>query len=241
MEGIGIEVINAIPDGLILVDEAAQIVAANKIAANLLGYQEDELIGQSIETIVQKNSGTSIEHIRQSFTQPDLMMVGEWRALNTLRKDGSQFPSEIALIPINSEDSKPSITACTIRDNTSNIQNEIELVKKQAEVQVNEERFRTLYDGSADAIVIHGEESIVDCNCAALKLFQVESKDDFCNLKLEQICPEIQSSGSNKANSLKYHIEQATLHENTRFDWEFQSLDGTRFPCEVSMTSILLD
>lgn len=104
------------PDAVILVDAEGQIVLVNAQAEELFGYRRGELLGQTIELLVPERFRAG--HVRQRnayIEQPRKRPMGHpGLDLWGLRKDGSEFPAEIALGPLNT-DRGPLVTAI-VRD-----------------------------------------------------------------------------------------------------------------------------
>lgn len=96
--------VEASPSGMVIVDQEGKIVLVNKRVEELFGYGRQELLGQLIEILVpeparEKHAGFRKEVSAQ--TLPRSMGIG--RLLYARRKDGTQFPVEIGLNPIETE------------------------------------------------------------------------------------------------------------------------------------------
>jgi PAS domain S-box-containing protein len=84
--------------GIIVADQRGHIVSVNRLARQLFGYPDDELIGQSIEVLVPTQVSQYHERLRESFNaDPQVRAMGHNRDLHARRKDGSVFPVEISL------------------------------------------------------------------------------------------------------------------------------------------------
>ncbi|HEY7319540.1 MAG TPA: ABC transporter substrate binding protein, partial [Candidatus Binatia bacterium] len=97
--------IEASPNAILMVDDQGRIFLVNAQAERLFGYSRDELLGQSVETLVPERFRAEHPAGRASFVaapQPRSMGVG--RDLFGLRKDGSEIPIEIGLSPIHAEE-----------------------------------------------------------------------------------------------------------------------------------------
>ncbi len=94
--------IDAFPSGMLIVNHHGKVVFANKLIENLFGYSENELIGQSIDFLVPKRFQHEHSQHRAGFLHdPTARAMGIGRDLFACRKDGSEFPVEIGLNPIN--------------------------------------------------------------------------------------------------------------------------------------------
>jgi PAS domain S-box-containing protein len=91
----------ASPSGMLLVDSKARIVLVNAHVEELFGYRRDELIGKPIEILVPDRAEPNYPDLRNKFLEaPRTTILGEGRELSARRKDGSEFPVEIGLYPI---------------------------------------------------------------------------------------------------------------------------------------------
>jgi len=89
------------PDPLMVVGESGTILFANQQAGDLLGYALEELHGQSVEQLMPERY--RIQHIGQRIRFTDrgrARPMGSASGLFVLRKDGSERPVDISLIPI---------------------------------------------------------------------------------------------------------------------------------------------
>jgi two-component system sensor kinase FixL len=94
-------VVEASPSGILLVNERGQIVLVNSHTERLFGYKRDELVGKLVETLVPERFGNQHPAHRAHFiAAPEARAMGAGRELFARRKDGSEFPVEIGLNPI---------------------------------------------------------------------------------------------------------------------------------------------
>ncbi len=94
-------VIEASPAGMLIVDEDGKIVLANRAAGEQFGYRPSELVEQSIDVLVPDAYRKGHAELRARYmSQPETRAMGAERHLFALRKDGSEFPVDISLHPI---------------------------------------------------------------------------------------------------------------------------------------------
>jgi PAS domain S-box-containing protein len=94
-------VVESCPSGIIMIDPTGKVVMINAESERLFGYRRDELIGQPVDILVpMRLRGQHARH-RTGFTQnPETRRMGAGRDLFGQRKDGTEFPVEVGLNPI---------------------------------------------------------------------------------------------------------------------------------------------
>jgi PAS domain S-box-containing protein len=94
-------IVEAAPNGMLLIDESGTIVMVNASALHQFGYEREDLLGQSVEMLVPRPSRSDHQQHRAGFMKtPQARSMGEGRELFGLRKDRSEFAVEIGLTPI---------------------------------------------------------------------------------------------------------------------------------------------
>jgi PAS domain S-box-containing protein len=98
------QIIEHAPHGKLLVDEEGKLQLVNAKIEELFGYSRDELIGQPIELLVPKRFHKHHATFRKGFSaEPSPRTMGSGRELFGVRKDGGEFPVEIGLNPLQTE------------------------------------------------------------------------------------------------------------------------------------------
>jgi PAS domain S-box-containing protein len=160
-----LQVIERAPNGMVMVDPEGKIVLVNTQIENLFGYGRDELFGQSIEMLVPKRFHAGHSTYRRSFlSAPMARPMGAGRDLYGLRKDGSEFPVEIGLNPLETE--QGMMVLGTIVDITQRKRVEETLRRSQ-------EQLVGIIGSAMDAIITADDEQrIILFNAAAEKMFR---------------------------------------------------------------------
>ena len=97
-------VVEAVPNGIVIVDGDGKITLANSVCSDIFGYEPHELVGQSIDILIPTHLHEKHPGFRKSFMQsPESRPMGQGRDLYGRRKDGANIPVEIGLNPIESE------------------------------------------------------------------------------------------------------------------------------------------
>jgi PAS domain S-box-containing protein len=99
------DLLDAAPDAIIEVDQGGHILLLNRMTEKLFGYQRDELVGQPVELLIPADLRAMHVHNRTTYcARPLTRPMGSDLALQGRRKDGSCFPVEISLSPVESGD-----------------------------------------------------------------------------------------------------------------------------------------
>jgi PAS domain S-box-containing protein len=94
-------IVEAAPNGMLLIDKGGTIVMVNASALRQFGYERKELLGRSVEMLVPGPFRSDHQQYRAEFIKaPQARAMGGLRELFGLRKDGSEFAVEIGLTPI---------------------------------------------------------------------------------------------------------------------------------------------
>ncbi|WP_410497797.1 sensor histidine kinase [Chitinibacter sp. S2-10] len=133
------QVVQEAPNAMIMVNLEGIIVLANRHTETTFGYLQHELMGQSIEMLVPERFRHGHAALRNGFfTTPIARPMGAGRDLYGLHKDGSEFPVEIGLNPIDTEHGKMVLAAIVDITSRKQAQQQIEAALAEKTVLLNE-------------------------------------------------------------------------------------------------------
>src|SRR3984893_1022654 len=224
MEGRYRGLLEAAPDAMVVVNQGGEIVLLNVQAEKRFGYSRDELVGQQVKNIIPEGfaerlmadgTGTADDALAQQ--------IGTGIELNGRRKDGSEFPIEIMLSPL--ESAGDILVTAAIRDIS---------VRKDAEKHLAqmESKYRGLLEAAPDAMVVVNQGGeIVLLNVQAEKQFGYR-RDELLGQKVKNIIPEgfaerlIADGTRTAADALAQQI-------GTGIELNGRRRDGSEFPIEI--------
>jgi two-component system, LuxR family, sensor kinase FixL len=126
-------VLDAVQNAMIMVDSAGMINFASVSTATVFGYSLSELIGSNIETLIPERFRDRHGGYRKGFhSQPSSRAMGAGRDLFGRRKDGSEFPVEVGLNPIRTE--QGLFVLASVIDITARKQAELEHLRQNMEL-----------------------------------------------------------------------------------------------------------
>jgi PAS domain S-box-containing protein len=117
-------------------------------------------------------------------------------------------------------------------------------MRKQGEEEIlkSEIKYRTLYNSTTDAVMLLDEKGFFDCNAAALKMYEVDSYEEFYALKPTDLSYPKQPDGSNSTDKIQEYIDLALKNGSHRFEWEQKRLkSGKSFSVEVLINVVDLN
>jgi len=140
-----LEVVEAMPDGVVIVNDEGEMVLVNREIERLVGYRREELLGAKVEILLPDAlRGAHHRHRAKYSAAPHRRAMGHGMQLTARRADGSTFPVEISLAP--TEVGGEPMVIATIRDVTANRLADAELEAARQRVLLAEDHERIARD-----------------------------------------------------------------------------------------------
>jgi PAS domain S-box-containing protein len=122
------------PDGVVMVNQNAEITFSNSQVEQLFGYMPEELLGKDIETLVPvKDREKHIDYRNNYISSPKIREMGSQLEVYGLKKDGGIFPVDISLSPVRIDEEFFIVSTVKDISERKQIQNELKKTKEAAE------------------------------------------------------------------------------------------------------------
>jgi PAS domain S-box-containing protein len=218
--------LEAAPDAIVVVDTGGRIVIVNQLTERMFGYAREELFGQPVEILVPERwRDQHLAHRAPYFEEPRTRPVGEGRELPGRRKDGSEFPIEVSLSPLDTN--QGTLVISIIRDATQ---------RRHAEA-----KFRGLLESAPDGmIVVDRAGRIVIVNGQTERMFGYP-REELIGQPVEILVPErfqaihvTHRDGYLDSPKIRPMGDAASSLTGRR-------RDGSEFPLEISLSPMHTD
>ncbi|MDY6775987.1 MAG: PAS domain S-box protein [Halobacteria archaeon] len=104
------------------------------------------------------------------------------------------------------------------------------------EIQKREEKYRSLFENTRDALMLLDRDGFFDCNETTVDLFGVGSVEEFVDYAPWELSPSTQPDGSDSKQAALSYVEKAFEEGEAFFEWTHTREDGTDFPAEVKLS-----
>lgn len=215
-------IIESAPMAIVMIDNQGRIVLMNREAEILFTYRRDELLGRPVELLIPQEFQAAHPELRSSFfRQPSPRRMGAGRDLFGLRKDGSKFPVEIGLNPIETDQGLFVVSAIVDITERKRLEN----------------RFRATVESAPTAMVmIDAAGAIVIVNVETEKLFGY-SRSELLGRHVEELIPE-RFRAKHPDMRARFFAAPEARRMGIGRDLFGLRKDGSEFPVEIGLNPI---
>ena len=216
------QVVESVPNGIVMIDRKGLIVLVNAQAEQMFGSPRASLIGLPIETLVPVRYRAEHPESRANFfSSPKARAMGTGRDLYALRQDGTEFPVEIGLNPI--ETSQGMMVLASIVDTTE---------RKRLE-----EHFRKVVESTPNGIVmVDSSGRITLVNAQAEQMFEV-NRTELIGQPVESLLPERYRAEHIQSRTSFFVMPKVRGMGRGRDLYALKST-GKEFPVEIGLNPI---
>ena len=233
-------ILDAANYSIVATDTRGIIVSLNPAAEDMLGYRADDLVGraspekfhlaQELEQRARELSAELGETITPGFEVLDAKPCRgeiEEREWTYVRNDGRTLPVMLSMSAVRAEDG----TVMGFLGIASDIS---EHKRTLADLHASEMRYKALFEGAADAVLVMDGTTIIDCNSAAPVMFGCD-REQIINVNPATLSPERQPDGSLSSEKVREKVLAAFAERKPTFEWQHLRQDGTAFDAEVTL------
>ncbi len=216
------DLLESMPDAILILNHTGRMVLVNGRAEAVFGYTRSELVGQLVEVLLPtRYHSAHVGHRFRFFTQPRTREMGAGLELYGLRKSGEEFPVEISLSPLRTDEGILVMSA--IRDITD---------RKKAE-----QKFRGLLESAPDSMVIVNRSGqIVLVNTQTEKLFGY-SRAELLGELVDILVPD-RFRHRHPDNRTRYFDDPKVRPMGAGLELHGRRKDGSEFPVEISLSPL---
>ena len=220
------------PEAIVVFDaNTGRILFGNEHACRLYGVPMErlaELTPADVSPEFQAGGRRSGELAREKM---DEALAGGTPVFEWIHQqpNGRLIPTEVRLLRLPSEGQ--NLIRASIIDNTE---------RKLAEraLRESEAKFRALFEGSSQGVVLHDENGLLEVNTAAVRIMRRQTAQEMLGKHPREMAPPFQPNGESSDAMAREYIEECLARGSVRFEWLARAADGQDIPMEVALTRI---
>jgi PAS domain S-box-containing protein len=248
--------------GITLIDSDYSIVSINGTQCRMFGKKPDDFLGKKCYREFEKRDAPCLH-----CPGTQAMATGQSASAETtgVRDDGRTFIARVSACPVIAEDGKTTgfielvedvteyrkaqdavakenaktaqVAAVLAETNQLLERKDAERRQAQAELLISQAKYKTLYESSADAILLRtSDRRIISGNRAAVAMFRCKDESELISLTLTDLYPEYQPNGRRSSEQAAEQMDVAVRDGSAFAEWRYKRRDGTEFDATISIT-----
>jgi len=216
------DLLESTPDAIVMVTVTGHIAQLNSQAERMFQVSRDEIVGKPVESLLPARFHKAHkDHRTAFFGQPRVRHMGVGLELYGLRGSGEEFPVEVSLSPLRTDEG--TVVMSAVRDITN---------RKKAD-----RKFRDLLEAAPDAMVIVGPDGkIALVNSQTERLFGY-SREQLLGVPLETLVPP-RFRSKHSGHRRQFFLESRARPMGEGLELLGMRRDGTEFPVEISLSPL---
>jgi PAS domain S-box-containing protein len=220
------------PEAIVVFDaDTGRFLFGNEHACRLYGVPMErlaELTPADVSPEFQAGGRRSRELAREKM---DEALAGGTPVFEWIHQqpNGRLIPTEVRLLRLPS--SGQNLIRASIIDNTE---------RKRAEraLRESEAKFRALFEGSSQGVILQDENQFLEVNPAAVRIMGCRSPQELLGKDPTDTSPPFQPNGESSAVLARKYIQECIANGSARFEWLAFDRNGKDIPMEVALTRI---
>jgi PAS domain S-box-containing protein len=221
------QLVELTPNGIVVTDRSGRITLVNTEALKFFGYRREELLGEPVQMLLPVASrGEHAGHVNRYMDSPGMRPMGTGREFYGRRKDGSQFPVDISLSPLESSEGLQVIAAIT--DMTS--------YRAAAAAQRRlQEGFERLVSANPNALIVcDAEGRIVLVSDQTMRWFGYQ-REEMIGQPVELLVPE--HLREKHVGEREHYMRAPVIRPmGTGRELYARRRDGSEFPVDITLS-----
>ena len=221
------------PEAIVVFNgETGRILFGNEHACRLYGVTMErlaELTPAEVSPEFQPGGRRSAELAREKMAEALAggMPVFEW--IHQQQPNGRLIPTEVRLLRLPAGDQ--NLIRASIIDNSE---------RKRAEraLRESEAKFRALFEGSSQGVVLHDENHLIEVNPASVRIMGRKFPEELLGKRPGEMAPPFQPNGERSDTMASRYIAECMANGSVRFEWVACAPNGRDIPLEVALTRI---
>lgn len=220
------------PEAIVVFNgDTGRFLFGNEHACRIYGVPMEKLteltpadVSPEFQPDGRRSSELARELMKQALTGGTL--VCEWMHQ---QPNGRLIPTEVRLLRLPAEGQ--NLVRASIIDNTE---------RKRAEqaLRESEEKFRALFEGSSQGVMLQDETQFLEVNPAAVRIMRRQSAQELIGRNPSDTSPPFQPNGESSAALAHKYVQECIANGSARFNWMCRSPEDDEIPLEVTLTRI---
>lgn len=218
-------IVESAPDALVIADNQGRIELLNSRAEVLFGYTASEIIGQPVEVLMPEHFKKNNPDKKNSFTDTNYSRPVGNLILEAVRKDGSEFPTDVSLSPLKTVDGL--LIAAAFRDITQQVERENKIKSYHEALQAQSSQIENILGSISESFCLLDASWHIQYWNAAAEKTTGKSKHDVMGKNMWDVFPQepLSTLHTECNNVMKTRIASSFEHYGkTAGTWYYNSV-----------------